>query len=90
MGRLFSVFGLIMLMVVMAIVMILTARSWRQLAPHAIEVTNPPPAEAPASNQDSTRPELIEGAGYLPNLNEMRRNTAAHTDRVEELADQID
>ena len=90
MGRLLSGLGLVMLLVVMVIVMLLTARAWRQVTPHAIDVTNPAPTEAPASHPPADRPELIEGTGPLPNLNEMRYHTAAHTDRLKELEQQID
>ncbi len=87
MGRYINAIGMVLLLVVMVIVMLLTARSWKKVAPIAIEVTNPQsiqPASTPA------RPELLPGAGQLPRLNDMRRNTGIHTREIEELQDQID
>jgi hypothetical protein len=89
MSRILTGLGLILLLVVMAIVMLLTARAWKEVTPTAIEVTNPQPAAPdPASTQN--RPEVIQGSGQLPNLQEMRQNTSAHTQQVKDLQEQID
>lgn len=89
MGRFLTVFGLVGLLIVMAIALVLTARAWRDVAPYAIEVTNPPPADA-APPAAADRPEPVQGAGRLPSLNEMRQNTREHGRQIEELQDQID
>lgn len=87
MGRYINAIGMVLLLVVMVIVMLLTARAWKKAAPVAIEVTNPQSIQ-PASTQ--TRPELLPGVGQLPRLNDMRRSTGIHTREIEELQDQID
>ena len=32
----------------------------------------------------------VRGAGYIPDLKDMRKNTSQHADRIQELQDQID
>lgn len=89
MNRIVTGIGLILLLVVMAIVMMLTARAWKDVAPAAIEVTNPePPTEEASTPQD--RPEVMQGAGPAPRLREMRQNTTQHTRQIEEIEEQID
>lgn len=87
MGRYINAIGMVLLLVVMVIVMLLTARAWKKAAPVAIELANPQSIQ-PASTQ--TRPELLPGVGQLPRLNDMRRSTGIHTREIEELQDQID
>lgn len=89
MSRILTGLGLILLLVVMAIVMMLTARAWKEVAPAAIEVTNPQPAD-PETPAPGDRPEVVEGSGPLPNLQEMRQNTSQHTKQVEDLQEEID
>jgi hypothetical protein len=89
MSRILTGIGLILLLVVMAIVMMLTARAWKEVTPTAIEVTNPQPATPNPSSKEE-RPEVIQGSGPLPNLQEMKQNTRQHTRQVEDLQEQID
>jgi len=77
-------FGLVMLVVVMAIVLLLVARSWRSVAPTAAEVA--PSATAVPTPAADLAPEL----GALPRLSDMQRETDAHAADVEKALSEID
>ena len=66
-------FGLVMLVIVVAIVLILAARQWQAVAPVA--------AEIPASAGDTGESSDDDGR---PGLREMRANTSEHSDRVQD------
>ena len=78
--RKLSGFSFILLIVVMAIVLILAAKAWQAMAPTAIDITSP-------QLSDFDRP---TGPGHLPNLDEMKRNTKEHTERIQDIRKQID
>ena len=74
-----------MLVVVMLVVLLLVARSWRSVAPTALEVSTPDgeiTVSTPGSEEFATNP------GGLPNLGEMREATTDHTQQVQEALDQ--
>ncbi len=71
-------FGFVVLVVVLAIVLLLVARSWRAVAPQAISVTAP----------RLTDPAL--GPGDLPNLDETRRRTDAHSAQVQDAMGKVE
>jgi hypothetical protein len=75
-----SGFGMVMLLVVLAVVLFLVARSWNRVAPEALAVD--------AHGQ----PEAAEAirSGDLPGLNEMRQQTDAHADEVEAILEQAE
>lgn len=74
-------FGVVMLLVVVAIVLWLTARAWKNLAPTAAEIRNPTASSheaAKAGVPPSDNPPL------RPSLRDMKQNTSAHTEGVED------
>jgi len=71
-------FGLVVLVVVLAVVLLLVARSWRAVAPQAISVSAP----------RVTDPAL--GSGDLPDLNETRRRTDTHAAQVQDALAEIE
>lgn len=85
MARKGSGFGIVMLVVVMLAVLLLVAKSWKRVAPTAIQVSTPdgeisvstPGAEGVANNP-----------GGLPNLKQMQQSTSGHLDRVEDALEQ--
>jgi len=67
-------FGLVVLVVVLAVVLLLVARSWRAVAPEARAVTAP----------RITDPQLTGSGGDLPDLQETGRRTDAHAQQVQD------
>lgn len=83
-------FGMIMLVVVLAIVLLLVARQWQALAPTAIQVTtDPDEAYAVDDHGDPEAGEAIR-SGQLPDLGEMRQSTSEHADRLEDALKEIE
>ena len=87
MSRRGSGFGVVVLLVVMVVVLLLVAKAWRSVAPTALDVARPTGevadhGEGQATGQ--TRP------GGLPDLGDMRRETGAHTQQMEETLREID
>jgi hypothetical protein len=78
--------GVILLLVVMAIVLYLTAQAWRSMAPAALDVSSPEAADDRGALDDM--PE--EERGRLPGLREMQDSTREHNEQVEEALEQID
>ena len=87
MARKGSGFGLVMLVIVMLAVLLLVAKSWRSVAPTAIQITTP---DGEISVSTPGTEGIADNPGGLPNLNEMRQNTSAHTDQVQDALQQID
>lgn len=63
--------GIAALVVVMAVVLVLVARSWERTAPAAVDLERLPAASE----------------GELPGLREMNEATDAHVDRLEQLSE---
>lgn len=82
-------FGLVMLVVVMAVVLLLVARSWRSMAPAATAISD---TRAPVQVEDHG--ESGAGAavrsGDLPDLQEMREETRAHSEELQETMQAIE
>lgn len=79
MRRLSGGFGLVMLVIVVAIVLLLTARAWNAVAPTAADVRDagaPVPADVRGEATTATRD------GSLPRLDEVRQRTGAHAEDV--------
>ena len=72
-------FGLVMLVVVMAIVLLLVARSWQSVAPVAAELPDPSVRPERSSDDDGS-----DSDDALPGLDEMRAASDEHADRVQE------
>jgi len=73
-------FGLVVLVVVLAVVLLLVARSWRAVAPAAQAVTNP----------RITDPQITGSGGDLPDLQEAQRRTDAHTKQVQDALSEVE
>jgi hypothetical protein len=89
--------GMIGMLITVAIVLMLVARSWEQVAPVAIQVSRPPEkATRPTAEKPGVSPHADPNAvedragGRLPDLDEMRRETAGHTEDVNEALRRID
>ena len=77
------------LIVALAIVLLLVAKNWRSVAPHAIQVTDP---DLGATVDDHGQTEAGEAvrSGQLPDMNEMRQQTDAHAQQVQEALEAIE
>ncbi len=81
-----SGFGMILLLLVMAVVLYLVARAWESFAPAAMDVTPASRAirgEAPDRGEDGND-------GRLPDIHDMRQSTDAHTRDVQDALRRID
>lgn len=87
-------FGTVVLLVVMAIVLLLVARSWRSVAPSALAVKAATevrgPTDTPARDRGPSAPGPAVPSGQLPDLNDMRRSTADHATQVREALEQAE
>ena len=84
MARRGSSLGIAARVIVMAVVLVLVARSWREAAPAAVELDRlhaAPDAGAVTAGDDGSD---------LPGLREMGAATDAHVDQLNEIRDQID
>ena len=70
-----------MLVVVMAVVLLLVARTWKTVAPQAIDVSNPGTI---ASDHGDAAAGAAVRSGELPGLEEVRQGTDAHAADVQE------
>jgi len=76
-----------MLVIVMAVVLLLVARVWEKLAPTASQL----PAAQTASGVDSHgQDEAAEAASDLPNLEQTRKSTDEHAERLQQALDTIE
>ena len=72
-------FGLVLVVIVVAIVLLLTARAWNAVAPTAAELRDPPdPATADVREAATT----AVRDGSLPRLDDLRQRTGAHSEDV--------
>jgi len=79
--------GFVMLVVVMAIVLWLTAENWKKVAPTALDVN-----AAGASVEDHGQTGAAESlrSGDMPRLSDTREATDAHTEDVQAALDSIE
>lgn len=85
MARKGSGFGIVMLVVVLLVVLLLVARSWKKVAPTAIQISTPDgeiSVSTPGAEGVATNP------GGLPNLKQMQESTSSHLDEVEDALEQ--
>jgi hypothetical protein len=71
-----SGFGFVMLVIVLAVVLFLVAKSWKRMAPAAMEVSDHGQSEAGAALDD------------LPDLNEAKKRTDARAAEIQEILEQ--
>ena len=76
-------FGILLLVVTMAIVLLLVARQWKAVAPAAAQITDPA-ARGLVDDHGQTEAGEEVGSGALPDLNEMKQETNEHAQQVEE------
>ena len=77
------------LLIVMAIVLVLVARSWRSVAPTAQQVHDL--QGAPALNDHGQAEAAGEvRSGELPNLQDAQRETDEHSARIQEALNEIE
>ena len=76
--------GFVLLIVTLAIVLLLVAKSWEKTGPTAMQISDP---DAPVGVEDHGESEAGEALqrGALPDLNDMRAGTSAHAERLQEV-----
>jgi hypothetical protein len=74
-------FGVVLLLVVVAVVLFLATRAWKQVLPTASEIANPsaPDASKTATGEGASSGEVPP---VRPSLREMDQRTSEHTDQV--------
>ena len=86
----FSGLGMVGVLVALAIVLILSARAWKSMAPVILDKESVSASdfqeELQATGSDTDHP----SPGHLPNINEMRSATAGHQQDIDEARRQID
>lgn len=75
--------GILLMVVVAAVVLWLTARAWRTVTPAATQLAHPA-RRPPLSDHGQTEAAQALRSGELPDLDEMRRRTDGHQDEVQE------
>lgn len=76
---------MVLLVVVMAVVLMLVARVWRDAGPKVIDVAQPAATVNPRGQSDALG--ALEG---LPGLNDVRRDTDAHAQQVQDALAEIE
>ena len=76
--------GFVLLVVVLAVVLLLVARSWKSVAPTAIQVTNGGEGDVVVPDHGEAAAGAAVSSGNLPDLNEMQQETDAHAQQVQE------
>jgi hypothetical protein len=89
MARRGSSFGLIVLVVTLAVVLLLVARSWKSVAPTATQIPDRDGAALIDDHGETAAAGAI-GSGSLPDLNEMRRQTDLHSRQVQDVLARTD
>ncbi len=78
-------FGYILVILVLAILLLLSVRAWRNAAPAAAEALKPgAPATVPDHGQSDAGKEVRSGG--LPNIKKMGESTSTHVDQLNEAA----
>ena len=76
--------GFVLLAIVMVVVLLLVARSWKSLGPTAIQVTNGGDSGVVVPDHGDSQAGAAVASGNLPGLNEMQEETDAHAQQVQE------
>ncbi len=80
---------MILLLVVLAVVMLLVAKSWKTLAPAALDVQDALQS-GPLDDHGQGEAGQAIRKGDLPRLRETQENTDAHSARLQEALDAVD
>jgi len=83
-----SGFGFVILAVVLVVVLLLVARSWRSVAPTAAQIQGG--EGGVVDDHGETDAAAAQRSGDLPDLNEMREETDAHAEQVQEALEATD
>jgi hypothetical protein len=79
-------FGMIVMLVAVLIVLLLVARAWSNMAPEALQVTQP---GSGFSTDDMVKDDAdYNSPGHLPDLQEMNQQTAQHEEEVRKAMEQ--
>ena len=87
MRRISGGFGVVLLAIVVAVVLLLAARAWNAVAPTAADVRDasaPVPADVRDAASSATRD------GSLPRLDDVRQRTGAHAEEIANALAQTD
>ena len=82
-------FGLIMLVVVMAVVLLLVAKQWKAVAPTALQLDDGTPMVVPETHGEDAAGDALQRGG-LPDLNQMRQATDQHAQQVQETLEEVE
>jgi hypothetical protein len=76
-------FGILVLVVTLAIVLLLVARQWKSIAPTATQLSGPDSSGVIDDHGQSGAGEEVR-SGTMPDLNEMQQETNEHAEQVQE------
>jgi hypothetical protein len=81
--------GLVMLLATLLVVLLLVARSWRAVAPQAIQVTNPGGSQINVQYHDHGEAGAGDALnrGELPGLGETQQRTDQHAQQMQDALD---
>jgi hypothetical protein len=82
-------FGLVMLVVVMAVVLLLVAKQWKAVAPTALQLDDGTPMVVPETHGEDAAGDALQRGG-LPDLNQMRQATGQHVQQVQETLEEVE
>jgi len=82
-------FGMVALLIVMAVVLVLVARAWRTVAPAAMDVHDLSHS-GPLDDHGQTEAASAVRQGGLPDLRQTQQETDEHSARVQEALDEIE
>lgn len=83
-------FGMVVLVVVMAIVLLLVAKQWKSVAPTAMQLDDSgTPMVVPETHGEDEAGEALQRGG-LPDLNQMRQATGQHAEQVQETLEKVE
>jgi len=82
-------FGMVLLVVVMAIVLVLVAKQWKAVAPTAMQLDDGTPMVVPETHGEDGAGQALQRGG-LPDLNQMRQATGQHAQQVQETLEEVE
>ena len=78
-----SSFGMVMLVIVMAVVLVMVANAWRSTAPAILDTQNVLDSNPAAAHGEAGAARQVRD-GSLPRLSDAQRTTDAHAAQVQE------
>jgi hypothetical protein len=83
-------FGLIMLVIVMAVVLLLVAKTWKNVAPTVVDLDRANSMVGPLDSHGENDAAEEVRSGDLPRLSQMEQRTEEHAAEVGNALEQID